>query len=141
MARNCLTCFYKNTPVDEGPCAFCIYAYGDAEKWCPKPLKQEKPTFLDADLVLRPEVSAFAQRMESILRKNDDKGGWSGMLLPQLLERLHDEVIELDNILDEYTLDYLPSEHVLNSIINEAVDVSNFAMMIADTCSKKLQVK
>jgi NTP pyrophosphatase (non-canonical NTP hydrolase) len=70
---------------------------------------------------IRPAVQWFAQQMEAKLRKNDHKGGWEGMTLSRLMSRLDDEVGELYRALSADT-----------NVIEEASDVANFAMMIAD---------
>ncbi len=74
----------------------------------------------ESDIEIRPVIMSFAQRMEMKLRKNDYKGGWHNELTTHLQRRLLEEVIELFNAVgreDKY---------------NEAADVANFAMMIAD---------
>ena len=72
-------------------------------------------------LKLRPCVEWFAQQMERVLRQNDYKGGWQEMFIEDLIDRLHEEVSELE------TCGCKPRR-----IIKEAADVANFAMMIAD---------
>lgn len=74
------------------------------------------------DLELRPEVARFAQLMERRLRANDHKGGWRGDTPHALLRRLREETDEL----------YLAI--TAEDVGNEAADVANFAMMIADVC-------
>ena len=78
---------------------------------------------------LRPEVRIFAEAMERRLRANDHKGGWKhetvyAYLLPRLLEELG----ELAMLLSDAYLQTPKSERILQ----EAADVANFAMMIAD---------
>lgn len=73
---------------------------------------------------LRPEVQWFAELMEFVLRANDHKPGWKADSEEALLDRLHEEVAELrTEILSEDRVDH---------VVKEAVDVANFAMMIAD---------
>lgn len=72
---------------------------------------------------LREEVLWFAERMELKLKANDHKGHWSGEGYKYLLQRLKEEVSELEN-----ALEHMPSAIV----IDEAADVANFAMMLAD---------
>lgn len=95
-------------------------------------------------LTLRPEVEAFAQAMERKLLANDHKGGWRCDDPHALLDRLHDEAAELDNIRHlmhacvirraEYPVGQGdPSIHAAR-VLDEAADVANFAMMIADVC-------
>jgi hypothetical protein len=71
------------------------------------------------DVVLRPVVQWFAEQMELQLRANDHKGGWAGDSTESLLDRLDEEVAEL-------------RECSSKREIEEAADVANFAMMIAD---------
>lgn len=78
---------------------------------------------------LRPTVQWFAEQMELELRKHDDyrgKKGWRShrCTLAYLFGRLHEEVEEL--------VDAYGKEGVADIRIAEAVDVANFAMMIAD---------
>ena len=77
-------------------------------------------------LQLRPEVQAFAQLMEQQLRKNDHKPGWSGDSVYSLYARLIDEQFELSNAIRDDP----------DSVLNEAADLANFAMMIA--CHHKM---
>ena len=74
--------------------------------------------------VRRPVVT-FAIKMESVLRANDHKGGWTGCAPQWLLMRLKQEVAEL-----EFAMKYHSVES--GSAIKECADVANFAMMIAD---------
>jgi len=78
-------------------------------------------------VVLRPEVVAFAVLMETELQRHDHRGGWSGCAPQWLFGRLLDEVTDLyrttSGELDDGTIGD-PGE--------EAADVANFAMMIAD---------
>ena len=91
---------------------------------------------LAGDVVLRPEVLAFARRMELKLRKHDgDRGprGWAGDCAFDLITRLEEELMELHTAATAQTYEGGPAEDV----INEAVDVANFAMMIADVAVAK----
>lgn len=73
---------------------------------------------------IRPEVRWFAKRMEAKLRANDHKQHWSKLHKDYLIERLFQEANEL-------WLAIRNGESAEN-IIQEAADVANFAMMIAD---------
>jgi len=75
-------------------------------------------------IIVRPEVQAFGQAMEQVLAENDSKGGWMDETDQYLLERLKDEVKELEQALER------PRDHA--AIMKEAVDVANFAMMVFD---------
>lgn len=78
--------------------------------------------------ILRPEVRWFAEQMELALRRNDHKGGWQDCDYEYLSDRLRDETLELEGAVFGGGLN--------EAIINEAVDVANFAMMIADNARK-----
>lgn len=74
---------------------------------------------------LRSEVKWFAEQMERVLRKNDHKGGWRESHTTWLFRRLDDETVELRKALGK-------NRPFSKKTIDEAVDVANFAMMIAD---------
>jgi NTP pyrophosphatase (non-canonical NTP hydrolase) len=79
------------------------------------------------DIDVRPEVAAFALLMEKKLRENDHKGGWIDEDVDWLFTRLEEEAGEL------YTSNLTgPTEEDRKKIGEEAADVANFAMMIAD---------
>lgn len=80
-------------------------------------------------LDVRPEVAAFALRMEAKLRENDGKPvkrGWKLASPWQLLDRLRGETLELEQAM------YQPVKRSQCLVADEAADVANFAMMIAD---------
>jgi len=82
---------------------------------------------------LRFTVEWFAIQMESKLRMHDrKKDGWDGDKTPNsyLLARLKQELSELQDALT----DGEPGD-----IIEEAADVANFAMMIADRARNKIE--
>ena len=68
---------------------------------------------------IRKEVMWFARRMELKLRENDHKDHWTGCDFEYLFRRLMEESTELHAAF-------------LDDQIDEAADVANFAMMIAD---------
>jgi NTP pyrophosphatase (non-canonical NTP hydrolase) len=70
---------------------------------------------------LRPPVAWFANEMERQLQANDHKTGWDHMAARQLLNRLKQETIELERAIESG-----------KNVAEEAADVANFAMMIAD---------
>ena len=76
----------------------------------------------------RPEVTNFADAMEAKLRKNDYKGHWHYTGLQYLSMRLTQEREELRRAVDRGN----PEE-----VLNEAADVANFAMMIADYIERR----
>lgn len=74
-----------------------------------------------------PYVLAFAKRMESKLAKNRHKGNRDGWLKDSeysLLNRLREEVAELNDAMDR--------QESFVEVADEAADVANFAMMIGD---------
>ena len=76
---------------------------------------------------VRPEVAIFARKMHEKLNDNDHKGGWDNCSFEFLMGRLLEEVSELYIELYNGNSD---------SVISEAADVANFAMMIADQAGK-----
>lgn len=87
---------------------------------------------------VRPEVARFAIDMEYVLLANDHKGGWGPEQNPAntiqfFKDKLEEEVDELRyemNEIDEDRGD--PSK-----LLQEAADVANIAMMIADNWGKR----
>jgi NTP pyrophosphatase (non-canonical NTP hydrolase) len=75
-------------------------------------------------LGVRDEVLAFAMEMEHLLRENEHKGGWADSSLEDLLEKLKEEVEELEEAIKQ------PGYQV--EACREAGDVGNIAMMIFD---------
>lgn len=85
----------------------------------------------------RREVQWFSCEMEAVLRANDHKGGWHGEDAGWLVERLREEVDELAKALDAHRAELASRERYVAktaTVIREAADVANFAMMIADVC-------
>ena len=78
---------------------------------------------------VRPDVYWFANCMEEALRRNDHKGTWEHLDDWYLTRRLLEEVGELFAALLEGRNE--------GAIRDEAVDVANFAMMIADNAMTK----
>ncbi len=74
---------------------------------------------------LRNSVLWFAGRMELKLREKDQKPYWRNQTQLYLFEYLEGEVKELEEELRADALDR-------DKVIEEAVDVGNLAMMIAD---------
>lgn len=88
-----------------------------------------------ADSPTWPYVLAFAKRMEAKLAKNRHKGdrdGWIKYNPRDLLARLDEETTELDAALFAVARKDNIVAREREQIINEAADVANFAMMIAD---------
>lgn len=82
---------------------------------------------LDVSMKRRLPLASFTHAMESKLRKNDHKGGWDHLSERQLLELLTDEWDELY---------YEVITNNKDAIMDEAVDVANFAMMIFDVAHR-----
>lgn len=82
-----------------------------------KKLQIEKESFI------REPIQWFAKQMERKLREHDDRGGWDDERLDWLFDRLIEEVEELRVEVNRSSELY---------IINEAADVANFCMMLAD---------
>ena len=81
---------------------------------------------------VREEVSNFAVEMEDKLAKHDDEKGENGWVYDttfSLLERIKDEVTELERALNS---------HQLKKAMGECADVGNFAMMVWDNLSNVL---
>jgi hypothetical protein len=81
---------------------------------------------------VRKSVDRFAQQMEKNLRGNDHKGGWEGCTAYHFFEGLCDEAEELRSELN--VVGAFDPERV----IEEAADIANFAMMIADVARSHL---
>ena len=72
---------------------------------------------------MRGVIQWFAEKMEDELRENDPKGGWHGCSYSYLCHKLLEEVGELVAIL-------MDGEN--GNVTEEAADIANYAMMIAD---------
>lgn len=83
---------------------------------------------------IRPTLQWFAKQMEAKLKENDHKTGWSQIPCFRLLCRLREETMELSDQLLMNNMNYHRPPEDLDMIIQEAADVANFAMMIADNC-------
>lgn len=81
------------------------------------------------ELLPRAEVRAFAAEMERQLRENDHKGGWKNADLRFLSWRLMEEHAELAAEIED-RLQEGASNH--ETLLAEAADCANFAMMIFD---------
>jgi len=83
----------------------------------------------------REQVNWFAEKMEQKLRINDHKGGWNGCGQDYLFDRMVEEAEELRKSLINLDWD-AESETRKETVIREAADIANFAMMIADNVRK-----
>lgn len=73
-------------------------------------------------------VEKFSEVMLRKLNENDDKGGWEECSYEYLIKRLGEEVAELAAITP---MGFGKSDRH-RMLAEEAADVANFAMMIAD---------
>ncbi len=75
----------------------------------------------------RKEVMRFAEAMEDVLRRHDDKGGWENCGLAWLIERAQGELNEAKEKWDakNFRGDY-------DGVATELIDVANFCMMFYD---------
>lgn len=84
----------------------------------------------------RDEVLWFAGRMERKLKANDHKGHWDNCDFGYLSRRLHQEAKELSRALQVLkgagSGPYPVPPAIVQNVIDEAADVANFAMMVAD---------
>ena len=91
----------------------------------------------------RPELGRFAELMEVVLRDNDYKGGWSAMTPEEIVNRMFDELRELDRAVFETNWNQSGGIHLpdwkVRQIRKEAADVANFAMMLCDALKAKLR--
>ena len=86
---------------------------------------------MDLNVTVRPEVVLYSLAMEAKLRANDHKGHWAsagGEDLSWFVEKLRGEVEELEEAL---------AIGAPLDVLEEAADVGNFAMMIADIILRK----
>lgn len=89
--------------------------------------RPEEKTELVRSFELRPTLRWFSAAMELMLRRNDNKGreAWRMDTPGVLLGRLKDELLELQDALREGASP--------DKVTQEAADVANFAMMVADS--------
>jgi NTP pyrophosphatase (non-canonical NTP hydrolase) len=79
---------------------------------------------------VREPLAWFAWQMAQQLDVNDHKDGWGGMSASRLLVRLKQETKELERAIMGTTP--MSERRQWERIVEEAADVANFAMMIAD---------
>ena len=85
---------------------------------------------------VRPEVLRLAVVMERLLRKNDWKGGWGQEPAEVLLLGALEELRELAAVISE--IRYAgPSSDLNIRVWEEAGDVANFVMMVAEVASSE----
>jgi NTP pyrophosphatase (non-canonical NTP hydrolase) len=93
----------------------------------------------------RKEIKSFSENMERKLKENDYKERWSKSNYSYLIQRLHEEVDELDEALSSFVIGQAMPRDLSGSysieqygeVVEECADVANFAMMIADNLKNK----
>jgi NTP pyrophosphatase (non-canonical NTP hydrolase) len=86
----------------------------------------------------RPTLNWFAKQMEIKLRENDHLCGWKDCTIEWLLSRLGEEVAELEDAMgccSRCGVKRIAFD--AQEVIQEAADVANFAMMIADVSRRR----
>lgn len=84
----------------------------------------------------RPEVQRFAEEMESTLKSNDHKGGWESCSPTYLIDRLKEEIEELEYALAAWYES--GGKEGAEEVIKESTDVANFVMMMADKARQSM---
>ena len=115
---------YLKDKLQGWPDAMCLTSRDIADLISLIESSGEKEGVPAVEYKLRPEVAAFAMLMEAELRKHDDRPGWKNERLTWLSDRLDDEFGELSGAIED--------QLGVEKISQEAADVANFAMMIAD---------
>lgn len=124
----CDFCANKNEwPItlhrSHGACEVC-HTPADCSNMQSKDLPETK----EKKIVPRKEVMAFALAMEVILRQNDWKHGWKEDLPSALVDRIWDEIREMEVAFSNYQkCRALPED-----VQKEFVDIANFCMMAWD---------
>ena len=73
-------------------------------------------------------VKWASEQMLKVLAKNRKKGGWRHCTFEYLFFRIGEEMAELTNAVEKFKKD----KRTKSTAIKEAIDVMDFAMMIAD---------
>jgi len=102
--------------------------YGCSAEIAASIIRDQQDELPEISMPLRPEVLFFAERMECKLRLNDHKQHWRDFNIEYLMRRLKEEVAELE--------DTIASGGTRHQQADEAADVANFAMMIADSLTQ-----
>lgn len=97
-------------------------------------LQLRQPT--NAELGRERSANWFATQMNVKLQENTHKGGWLHCNQWWLLERLKDEVKELEEAMGQAA----HGEIRIQEVIRECADVGNFAMMIADKANIEREI-
>lgn len=86
---------------------------------------------------LRPEVYAFSKQMNNRLEENDHKDliGWKSISTAEAIHHIGRNLSNLSTVEALYKKDQ--KVEYLESIIEEAADIGNYAMMIVDNLVKE----
>jgi len=92
----------------------------------------------------RQSVQNFAQEMERKLRDNEHKGNWLNTDLLDMLDKLTEEKQELVRAVKKHNANYYSpnqpiDKNIMQQVTDEAADVANIAMMVADIVRYKCQ--
>lgn len=83
------------------------------------------------------DVTAFSAKMKAVLLANASKGLWHKLSVDWLYLKLLEEVSELE---DALVRRISKGNVTVDEIVEEAVDIANVAMMIADNAKKDAHV-
>ena len=79
-------------------------------------------------------VDIFAEEMKNTLKENGHKSGWDEMEINSIVQRIHEEVAELQEYLTLYNHPQGNSDEVrdmrLGQMHREAIDIANFCMFL-----------
>ena len=86
---------------------------------------------------IRPEVQWFSSRMEEKLAKNDHKTHWECLDFETLILKLEIEFAKLKIAWKKCINNRQVGDKATNEeLINDCIDVANYAMMLADKFNK-----
>lgn len=89
-------------------------------------------------LECRPEVQQFALLMEFQLRRNDNREGWKGDSVVELLASADEHIHELTKTVQAFSYE---DQHALGwDVAKDAVNTANMLMMVADVASAGMDV-
>jgi len=81
--------------------------------------------------IVRNEVLGFSLMMEMALQRNDYKGGWQDMSTGEIMDRIYEEMREL-NAARKALYKSTDSASEIEAVKKEAINVANFCMMMVD---------
>ena len=90
---------------------------------------------------MRKSVEIFANCMELELQNHDDESGWDDSELSFLLDRLNENVKELNEVSKTYFID-IGDCKMMNKIQRKTLlDIANYCMMLHENMGKKLYIE